>query len=195
MAPPRITYIKSAAQIQATPPSVHGNFQHWTLLDSESGAVFSWVHVDVTDPDNPGPPEQTLTPKEAMLPSGSTVELRASFSFTDESLKQNQAVWELTFGRPLQDFGGRIAWKNLAIFQAEYGRIRNQNPGMPPQEIGDLAIREVPFGKWRIERGFDDLSVIMESFGDVVLKAGPNAGQRLSRVPVSVKVVARRTAP
>jgi hypothetical protein len=195
--PENVNVIKldSPARIDATKPVQMGDVLNWKLFDSVSQAQFSDVDVDITDPANPGAPDQYLTPKDATLPSGDKVKLEADFSFTDESLKKNQSVWEEHFKKPLTDYSGSLADENLGNFQAEYAKIRVKNPGLSPQEIGDLAIREVSFGKGRIRVFFGKLSVMMEGFQDVDIKMGPNRGQHVENVPTVVKVSAKKTVP
>ena len=119
---------------------------------------------------------------------------RSGLSFTEESLKANQAIWERTFGRPLENYGGSIAKENLANFQVQYSKIRDANRGLAPQEIGNRAIRNVSFGKARIRIGFGDLSVQMgDDFADVTVTEGRYRGQTILDVPTTVTVSARRS--
>ena len=125
---------------------------------------------------------------------GKKVKLEADFSFTEESLKANQAVWERTFGRALADYGGSLAKENLGNFQVEYAKIRDANRKLTPQEAGDQAIRNVSFGKGRIRIGFGDLSVEMTNFGDITITEGRYKGESVTNVPRKVTVSARRVA-
>lgn len=167
---------------------------NWLLFDGESGAKFGTVDVAIHDRANPGPPSVYLNPKVAELGEG-MVTLRAGFSFTAESLRRVQLKWEEEFERRLEEFGGSVLDENLSNFQVEFDRIRAANPGLTPQQIGDLAIREVSFGKARIQIGFGDLSVRIDSYsyGETVIKNGLYRGQRVADVPTVVRVSARRT--
>jgi hypothetical protein len=188
----RIIKLDSPGRIEATKPVQKGSGMNWSLFDSESKAMFSIVEASVADPAKPGPPQQYLDPKSATLPNGETVKLEGDFSFTDESLKKNQSVWEDLFKKPLEDYSGSLADENLGNFQAEYDTIRASEPGLTPQEIGDAAIRKVSFGAGRGRIGFGKLSVTLKGFGDVEIKAGPNKGKVIKDVPTSVDVSARR---
>lgn len=191
----QVITLDSPARIEATPPQQVGNEVKWKLFDSQSGAEFSDVDVDVSDPKNPGAPDQYLQPKNARLPNGEKAKLEAKFPFTDESLKKNQSVWEKYFNKELTHYSGSIGDENLGNFQAAYDDIRAKNPGMSPQEIGDQAIREVSFGKGRTRVGFGDLSVNMEGFQDVTIEMGPNKGRVVKNVPTTVSVWAGKTKP
>jgi hypothetical protein len=188
----RTIKLDSPARIEATTPTRNGNIMNWRLIDGESKAEFSDVDVDITDPEKPGAPDQELTPKTATLPGGEKVKLEADFSFTDESLKKNQSVWEEQFKKPLEDYSGSLAYENLGNFQAEYADIRAKNPGLSAQEIGDQAIRRVSFGKGRIRVGFGKLTVTLDGFQDVTIEMGPHKGETVPNVPTSVKVSARK---
>lgn len=191
----RVIKLDSPARIEATKPTQTNNIVNWRLIDSESKAEFSDVDVDVSDPANPGAPDQYLTPKTAKLPSGEVVKLEADFPFTDESLKKNLSVWEEYFKKPLTDYAGSLADENLGNFQAEFDRIRAADPSLTPQEVGNLAIREISFGRGRIRIGFGKLSVTIAGFEDVVIKMGPNKGKLVRNVPTDVKVSALRSVP
>ncbi len=165
----------------------------------EVSASFADVDADVTDPDRPGPPDQWLLPKEATFTTGAEdppkLKLQPKdFSFTDISLQRNQQVWEQIFGRSLENYGGSLAKENLANFQVEYDKIRAANRDLTPQEIGNLAIRRVSFGIGRIRRGFDDVSVEMMEFRDVIITDGRYRGQRIENVPTEVIVSARKSS-
>ena len=102
----------------------------------------------------------TLRPKKAVLPSGERVILRAEgFSWTTEALKKMIEVYQKLFGKTPGNLPGEIAWKNLENFQKEFIKIRSQNPNLGEQEIANQAIREISFGKRRIEIGYDDINV------------------------------------
>jgi hypothetical protein len=150
------------------------------------------VDVSIRDSANPGPPWVYLNPKVAELGTG-IVTLEADFSFTVESLRIVQLKWEKIFGRPLEEFGGPVLDENLGNFQFEFDRVRAANADLTPQQIGDLAIREVSFGKGRIQAGFGDLRVKMDSFDKVDIKKGPYQGQHVENVPKEVWVSAKRT--
>jgi hypothetical protein len=187
--------LDSPARIEATEPVQVGDKVKWTLFDSQSGAKFSEVTVDVSDPGNPGAPDQNLQPKNATLPDGTKATLDADFPFTDESLKKNQSVWEKYFKKDLTHYSGSIGEENLGNFQAEYDNARTTNPGLSPQELGDLAIRKVSFGTGRVNIGFGDLSVVMDGFKDVEIKMGPYKGRKVMNVPTKVSVWAGKTKP
>ena len=196
----KVIKVDSPDRIAATEPKPAtgeaGNpVLNWKLFDKESGAQFSDVDVDMTNPANPGAPDQLLTPKEATLPSKEQVKLEAEFSWTDESLKKNQQVWEEKFQRPLTDYSGSLAKENLGNFQFEYSKISAENPGMNAQQIGDAAILKISFGRGRIRIGFEKLRVTMDGFQDVVIAEGPNAGKSVKDVPTVVKVSAQKTQP
>jgi hypothetical protein len=155
-------------------------FWTWQLFDPQSRRVFGRVSVQVGDP-----PTLYLYPK--------AVGLRANFSFTAESLKVVQSTWERIFGRPLEDLGSTLTEENLSNFQGEYDEIRSANPGLTKQEIGDLAIKKISFGKGRIAIGFGELRVYMSNFGEVTIKDGPYQGRHVTDVPGRIYVRARRT--
>jgi hypothetical protein len=187
--------LDSPARIEATTPAQVGDTLKWKLYDTQSGAEFSEVSVDLSDPAHPGAPDQYLQPKSARLPSGEKVKLEAKFPFTDESLKKNQSVWEKYFNKELTHYSGSLGDENLGNFQFEYNELRAKNPGLSTQQIGDLAIREVSFGKGRGRIGFGDLSVVMDGFEDVEIKMGPNQGRKVANVPTSVSVWAGKSKP
>jgi hypothetical protein len=180
-------------RIQATEPTPDGKgWLKWQLFDAESGAKFGDVDVSIHDPAHPGPPLVYLNRKVAELGTG-FVTLKADFSFTTASLRIVQSKWEQIFGRPLEDFGGPVLDENLSNFQVEFARIRTANVNLTPQQIGDRAIREVSFGKGRIQIGFGDLRVEMDGYGRVDIKKGPYQDRHVENVPTLVRVSAKRT--
>jgi hypothetical protein len=195
----RVIKLESVEQIRASEPVPAVNedgepLLYWNLSDSKSGAVFSEVEVDLSDPANPGPPDQLLTPKEATIPGTlEKVKLEADFPFTDASLAKNRAVWEARFARPLENYGGSLGKENLGNFQHEFGQIREANPGMSPTEIGNLAIRKISFGRGRISEGYGDLSVELDGFENVKVAEGKHAGEQVPDAPTVVKVNALKT--
>jgi hypothetical protein len=192
-APREVIRLESPERIEATQPVQNGDIVNWRLFDKQSKAEFSDVDVDVSNPADPKAPDQLLTPKDATLPDGTKVKLEADFPFTDESLKKNRQVWEEHFKKPLTDYSGSLAEENLGNFQAEFSDIRAKNPSLSAQEVGDLAIRKVSFGKGRIRIGFDKLSVTLDAFADLVIEKGPHKGEAVKNVPQSVIVSAQET--
>ena len=200
VAPLQEIKVASPDQIAATEPTVGpktppetGTEYHWWLFDKASGAKFSEVFVDFDDPAQPGPPDQELTPKTATLPDGTKVALKADFGWTTELLKANRTVWERLFKRPLTNYGGSLAYENLANFQHEFARIRASNPALSAADVGRQAIAQVSFGKARIGIGFGDLSVELEGFDDVTIDQGKYKGEVVKNVPTVVKVKAAPT--
>jgi hypothetical protein len=186
----RTILIDTPARIQATEPVLNQKQTYWTwqLFDAQSGAVFGRVSAPIKDPLS-----LYLFPRAAVRPNEGGVELRANFSFTVESLKVVQSTWERIFGRPLEDLGASLTEANLRNFQVEYDEIRLANPGLSRQQIGDLAIERVSFGKGRKAIGFGELRVYMSKFGDVTIENGPYQGRHLTDVPGRIYVRARRT--
>lgn len=180
------------AGIQPMPTTTDGKpVVNWKLYDSESGAVFADVDVNMEDPANPGPPDQDLTPRTAKLPSGEIVRLEAPFPFTNASLKKNIEIWEKYFGKPLEDLSGSLAWKNLENFQREYAKIRDEKKksGEPVNsiEIGNEAIRRVSFGRARIDIGYGNLTVEFPEFQDVMID-----GIMHKDIPTKIKASAKK---
>jgi uncharacterized membrane protein len=147
--------------IRASSPNKGGGTVEWTLYDEASGATFAWQEVEVNAAGVPeGGPHQTLLPKEASLPDGTTVVLKAKgFSWTDVSIRMMMETFEKIFGMKAPNLSGAIAWENLKNFQGEFAKIKSANPALSEQEIGNQAIRGISYGRARIQAGYGKLSV------------------------------------
>lgn len=195
---PNVIEVDSPQRIKATEPEwvfdedYHSEVWRWYLYDEVSGARFCKVNVvaeSATARPNTGP-ELTLDVKNATLPNGQRVSLRAKgFSWTPESLRASMRMFAARFGQPPAVLGGELAWDNLTNFQKEFAQIKSANPGMSNEAIANEAIRRISFGTHRITIGYGDFSVKVSSFGDVTLKNR----QVLQNVPQHVEVIARPT--
>jgi hypothetical protein len=188
----RVIEIDSPSRLRASEPIYQNGRWEWNLYDAETGARFCEVYADAPSAStNPtGGPRLTLTPKEAVMPDGTIVNLQAKgFSWTPESLRLAIESYQRKFGIRPAELGGEIDWSNLANFQVEYARIRAANPGMSPDAIGIEAAKQISFGKHRISVGYGDFKVRMSNFGDVNVK-----GQALVDVPQDVYIEARPTS-
>ena len=184
---PKEFIVDSPSRIAHTEPTFDGVEYNWALYDIETGAQFAWQHTESPKVNPSGGPEMTLRPKKAVLPSGERVILRAEgFSWTTEALKKMIEVYQKLFGKTPGNLPGEIAWKNLENFQKEFIKIRSQNPNLGEQEIANQAIREISFGKRRIEIGYDDINVKITEKGPVELD-----GVTHSDVPTWVEIDAR----
>jgi len=197
-ADPNVIEVDSPQRIKSTQPEwvfdedYGAEVWRWYLYDEVSGARFCKVNVvaeSATAQPTTGP-ELTLDVKNATLPNGQRVSLRAnSFSWTPESLRASIRTFAARFGQSPAVLGGELAWDNLANFQKEFAQIRRANPGMGDEAIANEAIRRISFGAHRTALEYNDFSVKVSDFGDVILKNE----QILQNVPKHVEVIAKPT--
>ena len=194
----RVIEIESPTRLKSTAPEFKNGRWEWKLYDSETGAVFCDVYAEVPPGSPPGTaptggPRLTLTPREAVLPDGTMVSLKAKgFSWTPEALRLASEAYRQKFGVRPAELGGEIDWSNLQNFQIEYAKIREANPGMSPEQIGAQAAAKISFGTHRIALGYGDFRVRLGNFGDVTIQR-PTGNVSLSNVPKDVYIEARPT--
>lgn len=108
-------------------------------------------------------------------------------SLTDIALDEAIAGFSREFGHPPDTLSGSLAWKNKLNFQRAY--LTATQKGMGHQPAADWAIRQISFGRSRVERGYGELSVNATRLGEVDL--GPDLGKH--QVPTSIEITARRS--
>ena len=70
-------------------------------------------------------------------------------------------LYKQVFKQDVPNLDGQIAWGNLKNFQREFVRIRAET-GLPDQEVANPTIRQISFGKHRIDLGFTELTAIWD---------------------------------
>ncbi len=109
-------------------------------------------------------------------------------SITKRSLNALIGAFKSKFGREPTDLGGELASENQLNFQREYAKAIAQ--GQTPEDAKMTAIKNISFGKSRLDIGFSDLQVQTE--GTVQKDFGPPLG--VQSVPEQIFVTARRPA-
>lgn len=190
---PNTFEVLDVSALKATKPSriqgpQNSSFLHWKLyveLPNGKQAVFCEVNLRFR-----GSPDLNLHPKTATVPGAAEpVHLMGKgFKWTTESLKLVVESYRAKFGHPPKNMGGFLAKSNLANFQNTFARIRAERPGLPTRTIGELAIREISFGKQRIQLGYKFFRVSVLRYGRVKLKDGTT-----QVVPTEVRVEVGRT--
>ncbi len=173
--------IKDVNQLQgSTPEKISDTMYEWYLFEKSTGAIFA-SYVYATEFMGP---DMYLSPHQSYTLDGEMFNLISDgFSWTEESLKLNIEIYRKQFGKDPDNLNGSLAEKNLEYFQIEYLKIRFENPSMKTQEIADLAIKKISFGKHRISLGYGKLSVKIKSFDDVYID-----GKKYEDLPVLVSI-------
>jgi hypothetical protein len=71
----------------------------------------------------------------------------------------------------------------LRNFQAEFAKIKTANPSLSEQQVGNQAVRQISYGRARIDAGYGKLSVDMSGRVNYTLPDGT-----VVEVPSSVYV-------
>ena len=178
----------TSPELVTTPEYPEGAWK-WSLFDEVSGAKFCEVFARTGGNSSiaRGGPELWLHTKQALLPNGQRVQLKPNgFRWTPEALRHAMQVFRRLFGHAPENMSGDLAADNLGRFQRSYASLREAHPDWSPQQLGNEAVKETPFGRTRIEAGYGDLSVRMSEFGN----ASPSGGAAVANVPLGVRVEA-----
>lgn len=110
------------------------------------------------------------------------------FGLTNEILKRSIDIYAAEHGAPPEYLNGTIIKKNLSNFQVEYDKARNTLPlNTPKNKVSEEAIKNISFGKERVNLGYDQISVDAGGMSDVEVD-----GKKLTDVPTKVKITAGR---
>ncbi len=109
-------------------------------------------------------------------------------SLSDLALDEATKRFQVDFGHPPETLPGSLADENKANFQREY--IKAIRSGTMPETAKQIAIRQISFGRVRVERGYDDFTIVLGNKGPVDLGDGFGVQQ----VPLTIDVVARRSS-
>lgn len=107
-------------------------------------------------------------------------------SATDVVLDKGIEAFTKDFGHPPETLPGSLAWENQLHFQVEYAKATMR--GLTHDAACQFAIRKISFGRSRIARGYDQITVRAEDF--VERKLG---GLGTHRVPSTITINARKS--
>lgn len=127
----------------------------------------------------------TLGGKELRITVGDQASGK-SVSLSDLALDRATELFKARYGHAPDDLPGSLAFENKANFQNEY--IKALDRGLPPNEAEVAAVKNISFGRARLERGYTDISVTTSGTEDIMY-----GDPRTSRsVPKNIDVKARR---
>ena len=180
------------AAIKATKPKflhdlkVNKSIWHWKLyveLPNGQIAVFCEINIRFR-----GSPDLNLHPKKATVEGVPGTVFLEGKGWTDHALRVMFETYEAKFGHPPKNLGGFIEADNLKYFQEAFAKHRNQNRELSNQQLGEMAIKEVSFGKQRVQRGYTHFLITILKWGEVKLADGS-----VQNVPTMVRIEATKT--
>jgi hypothetical protein len=185
----------NAANIRATKPEYivnddwQGGAWRWSLYDSESGARFADVHSPTVEGDPAvaqGGPEEWVHAKQAQLPSGERVQVKAiGFRWSDQVVQQMTDLHTKHFGEAPTCLSGDLEADNLGYFQQAYDQLRIEHEDWTPEQRANEAARATPFGRTREKFNHGNFDVTATDPKDVSFR-----GNELEQVPTRVRVEA-----
>ena len=107
-------------------------------------------------------------------------------SLTDLALDRATRLFEEHFGHKPEILPGSLADENKLYFQREYVKLKAG--GASDEDAAQQAIRTIPFGRSRADRGYDDIEVT----ASVPQAVDLGNGLGIHVVPTSISIVARR---
>lgn len=195
-----VNALKASKFTRIIDPKTKMPIWHWELyveLPNGQHAVFCEINIRLR-----GSPDLNLDPGASPVKGGAgTVALEAKgFSWTTAALDLMIKSYTKKFGHPPKNLGGFIAKSNLANFQYEFASLKAKNPGLSDVQIGEMAIKEISFGKQRLENfGYEHFRIFIWKYGKVTLKAGKNRVPdpaiegTTQTVPIEVRIEATKT--
>ncbi|MEW5930115.1 MAG: hypothetical protein AB1941_21880, partial [Gemmatimonadota bacterium] len=192
---PGVFQVNEISALKATEPSLLSladrSIWRWELyveLPGGQRAVFCEVNLRPS-PYGGTSPDLNLHPKVSTVRGGAPVELRLQGAkWTTEALRLTIETHRAKFGHAPRNMGGWLAESNLRNFQDAFARLRSENPGLSSAELGEMAVREISFGKQRGQFGYVYFKVTIARVGRVRLSNGST-----EVVPTVVRVEASQT--
>jgi hypothetical protein len=188
---PGVYQVNDVSALKASEPVRVRFLWRWELyveLPNGQRAVFCEVNLRPS-PYGGTSPDLNLHPKAATVQGGAPVELLSppGVKWTTEALKLTIESHKAKFGAPPRNMGGWLAKSNLRNFQDAFARLRAENPGLSNEMLGEMAIKEISFGKQRMDPavGYKYFKVTVAKVGKVKLTNG-----NVETVPTAVRVEA-----
>ncbi|MBB5020693.1 hypothetical protein HNQ59_004018 [Chitinivorax tropicus] len=88
-------------------------------------------------------------------------------SLTRAVLEDTLSAYKAVYGRAPSELSGSLAQSNLSNFKNEFSRLRQQNFVNTNQAVADMAIRNISFGKSRIQLGYGNLTTQIGDFSSI----------------------------
>lgn len=143
-----------------------------------------------------GGPTFTIKKRDGSNPKVQVYQGGKRVSVTDLAMDEAIAAFKRDFGHPPDSLPGTLGWENAANFQRAY--IDALDLGLGHDAASQTAIREISFGRSRVERGYGDFQITADRFMDVDLDAQKGSSSSTKsygtrHVPTNIKINAKRS--